>query len=147
MLKVSARLFPIGYIISVDAPNFDPHDFYIDGNWERIKGRVIVGVDEAQTEFNTTGKTGGAKTHTLTRAQMPSHTHIQNPHNHTINYIANQNSSGHPTVTHRGEAAMHHRGFIQNTTATNQNTGGGGAHNNLQPYQTAYVWKLISYSN
>lgn len=21
------------------------------------------------------------------------------------------------------------------------------AHNNLQPYQTAYIWKLISYSN
>jgi len=29
----------------------------------------------------------------------------------------------------------------QNATPTNQNTGGGGAHANLQPYLTVYVWK------
>lgn len=71
MLKVSSRLFPLGFIISVDAPNFDPHDFYVDGNWERIRGRVIVGVDGNQAEFNVTGKTGGAKTHTLTHNELP----------------------------------------------------------------------------
>jgi microcystin-dependent protein len=26
------------------------------------------------------------------------------------------------------------------TTAVNQNTGGGGAHNNLQPYVTVAMW-------
>ena len=75
MLKVSSRLFPIGYIISVDAPNFNPNDFYIGGNWERIKGRVIVGVDEGQSEFNVTGKTDGSKTHKLSFAEIPNHNH------------------------------------------------------------------------
>lgn len=50
-----------------------------------LKGRVAVGRDSAQTEFDTLGETGGAKTHTLTTAEMPSHTHIQDAHNHTQN--------------------------------------------------------------
>ena len=31
----------------------------------------------------------------------------------------------------------------QNTTATNQNAGGGAAHNNLQPYQVFYIWRRV----
>lgn len=30
---------------------------------------------------------------------------------------------------------------VQNTTATNHNTGGGNGHNNMQPYITCYMWK------
>lgn len=37
------------------------------------KGRVAVGRDAAQTEFDTLGETGGAKTHTHTSA---AHTHV-----------------------------------------------------------------------
>lgn len=138
MLKVSSRLFPIGYIIQVDAPNFNPNDFYIGGNWERIKGRVIVGVDEEQDEFNTTGKTGGSKTHTLSVNEMPSHNH-------------NHDSYIQPPTTYQGgyDKVMVY-GKPLGTPSVNWGTtftGGGQAHNNLPPYQTAYVWKLISYSN
>lgn len=44
-------------------------------NLPNLKGRTLVGVDAAQTEFDTRGETGGAKEHTLTSAQLPSHTH------------------------------------------------------------------------
>ena len=40
-----------------------------------LKGRVPVGLDSGQTEFDALGETGGAKTHTLTTAQTPSHSH------------------------------------------------------------------------
>lgn len=39
-------------------------------------GRVPVGVDTAQTEFNTVEKTGGEKTHTLATNEMPRHNHM-----------------------------------------------------------------------
>jgi microcystin-dependent protein len=118
-----------------------------------MKGRIPVGLDSAQTEFDALGETGGAKTHTLTTAEMPSHTHTQNAHNHGVsdpghnhsvpaNWGGAYNAVGvqlDPTTyaspyyynvtTSNGTGIS-----INNATATNQNTGGGGAHNNLQPY-------------
>ena len=43
-----------------------------------MKGRVPLGYDVSQTEFNALGKTGGAKTHTLTIPEMPAHRHTVN---------------------------------------------------------------------
>lgn len=52
-------------------------------NLPNLKGRVPVGRDAAQTEFDALGETGGASSHTLSSAEMPSHTHTQNAHTHT----------------------------------------------------------------
>lgn len=123
-----------------------------------IKGRVVVGFDSLQSEFNFLGETGGAKTHTLTIAEMPSHTHIQNAHNHTqdphthslsgtlvssfVGYGQNSPINGNATNPSSG-GVNSTTATNQATTATNQNTGGGGAHNNLQPYITLnYIIKL-----
>jgi microcystin-dependent protein len=59
-----------------------------------IKGKIPVGRDAAQTEFATLGQTGGEKTHILTTAEMPSHTHVQNAHTHV------QNSHNHTQDSH-----------------------------------------------
>src|SRR5690606_2005011 len=40
-----------------------------------LPGRTIVGVDPGDSDFNDRGKTFGAKTHTLTVSEMPSHSH------------------------------------------------------------------------
>lgn len=69
-------------------------------NLPNLKGRVSVGLDGAQTEFDALGETGGSKTHTLTAAEMPSHTHVQNAHNHTQNsHNHTQNAHSHGGIT------------------------------------------------
>lgn len=83
-------------------------------NLPNLKGRVPVGLDTSQTEFNTMGKTGGHKL-------MQAHTHAESVGNGTaggIALVAQANYTG-------GNFA------IGNTTAS---TGGGNAEN-LQPYQ------------
>lgn len=56
-----------------------------------LKGRVVVGIDAAQTEFDTLGETGGSKTiaaadlaaHTHT-VNDPQHSHVNAGHSHTV---------------------------------------------------------------
>jgi microcystin-dependent protein len=145
-----------------------------------MKGRVPVGYDSAQTEFDALGEAGGAKTHTLTAAEIPSvaaanHTHAAGTfaaadHGHgagsfnaaigatngnpnRIGYIAGT-VTGPGTATYSieagglltGTANFNHYTPIYGSSGgaapavtgtsgtTSANTGGGGAHNNLQPY-------------
>lgn len=85
-------------------------------NVPNIKGRIPVGLDSAQTEFDALGETGGAKTHTLTESEMPAHTH---------------DVSGGSTNASIGGFGNFAGG---SSGATSSSTGGGNAHNNLQPY-------------
>jgi microcystin-dependent protein len=107
-----------------------------------LRGRAIAGVDNMGgtdagrlSIANTLGTTTGAQTHTLSSAEMPSHTHTQNPHSHS-----ETNAVRYPwvTVANFGEGGGFNSQYNTSTstgssTATNQNTGGGGAHNNMQP--------------
>jgi microcystin-dependent protein len=83
-----------------------------------LQGRIPVGRDAAQTEFDVLGEAGGAKTHTLTTAEMPSHTHTQNSHNHTQDsHNHTQNSHNHTQNSHNHSQDAH----------THPNAGGGYA--------------------
>lgn len=72
-------------------------------NVPNLKGKVPVGIDSGQTEFDTRGETGGAKTHTLTSSQMPAHDHStgsfaisnEGTHTHGAGTYAVGNESGH----------------------------------------------------
>lgn len=140
----------------------------VDGthfNVPNLKGKVVVGVDAAQTEFDTLGETGGTKTHTLTSGEMPSHGHTQDSHGHgltttpDINHTHQQTLGGgglvnFATAAGTGIGAQSnnsitggdielHKHTVNGVTATNQNTGGGTAHNNLQPYMAVnYIIKI-----
>ena len=104
------------------------------GTWALVgSGRTLVGVDAAQTEFNTVRKTGGAKTHTLTIAEMPAH-------NHTFSAQQPYQRSNSITYSYAGDAQAR-AVFTDGSWNSINNTGGGGAHNNLQPYLTCYIWE------
>lgn len=95
-------------------------------------GRVPVGVNTSDSSFSTVEKTGGEKTHTLTVSEIPSHQHSSGHVN--VNYHGGGSDGWNPLMSN---GINNQTGFNTNTTST----GGGGAHNNLQPYITCYMWK------
>lgn len=124
-----------------------------------LRGRIPVGVDPGQAEFDTLGKTGGAKTVTLSTGQIPGHNHTQDSHGHGVTdpahrhgfdgdtgfrYVvttpagtdhANTAAGGTQTPISFGAMDTATTGVTVNgATATNQAAGGGGSHTNLQPY-------------
>jgi len=111
-------------------------------NLPDLRGRVAAGLDNmggtdaGRLDWaNAAGTTGGAQTHTLTISEMPSHTHVQDAHGHQFLGKFGGSTTISSTLSSPGSANVYglDNSYIGNTTATNQNTGGGGAHNNMQP--------------
>ena len=99
---------------------------YFGGTWAAFgEGQVIVGVDTSQAEFNAVEKTGGAKTHQLTKAEMPRH-------QHSFYYPSDE------AQFQKLLSSGTQQGAITNTTGA---AGDDVPHNNLQPYITCYMWK------
>lgn len=73
-------IYPIGSIyISTNAtnPGGGADAIFPNTTWVAFgQGKVLVGVDSTDTDFNTGGKEGGEKTHLLTETEMPNHRHI-----------------------------------------------------------------------
>lgn len=124
--------YPVGSIYETMDSSFDPNKKW-GGTWERIKGRVLIGVDENDSDFNIAEKTGGEKTHTLVVSELPQHTHV----NYAKRTNITINNSGNTHVTcHRSNSGA----IVGNNIGS---TGEGVAHNNLQPYITCFIWKRI----
>ena len=130
--------FPIGqpYVTQTDT---NPSTILGFGTWERVKGRVLVGLDENDTEFNTIGKTGGETEHVLTENELAGHEHLG------LHYSSNETPVSFKRQT--SDIVGYGLDFQSNATiytATNIRTnsaGGGEAHNNLQPYRVVgYMW-------
>ncbi len=100
-------------------------------NVPNLKGRIPVGLDATQTEFDTLGETGGAKTHTLTSTEMPSHTHTQNSHTHTQDaHNHSQNSHNHSQNSHNHGGSVGTGEFLYRdaTYSTGYNSWVGGVY-------------------
>jgi poly-gamma-glutamate capsule biosynthesis protein CapA/YwtB (metallophosphatase superfamily) len=121
-----SALYPVGSIyIAVVSTN--PATLLGFGTWSAFAtGKTLVGIDTGQTEFDTVEETGGAKTHTLTIDEMPSHTHQT--------WIAGGGSTAHDTAGYAYDANA--RPYVYTTPSGNDQP-----HNNLQPYITVYMWK------
>lgn len=117
--------YPIGTIYESTKP--DNPSTFMGGTWSRFgNGRVLVGVDETDPTFNVPLQIGGEKAHTLSIQEIPSHTHGFRGGGEN-NYVRVEPSSTY--------------GYSGNSDKTTTATGGGQAHNNLQPYVTVYRWQ------
>ena len=98
-------------------------------------GKVLVGLDSGDKDFDTVNETGGTKTpttgsHTLSTAVMPAHTHSTT--------VGSTGEVGGTTAASIGSGEP-------GAAFTSSSTGGGGGHthtgNAVQPYIVVYFWK------
>ena len=124
--ELKNALYPIGSIYTNATNATNPSSLIGFGTWVAFSnGKVIVGIDSGDVDFDTVGETGGAKTHTLTTLEIPSHSH---------NYTRKGPTTG-------GTLAGGDANSVGQFTDSTSLTGGGQAHNNLQPYIVVYMWK------
>ena len=136
--EIFKTVFPIGSTY-ITQTNTNPSTILGFGTWERVKGRVLVGLDEDDTNFNTIGKTGGETEHVLTENELAEHKHLG------LHYSSNETPVSFKRET--SDVIGYGLDFQSNATiytAINIRTnkaGGGEAHNNLQPYRVVgYMW-------
>lgn len=134
-------VYPVGSVY-ISTQNTSPATF-IGGTWTRINGRFLLGLGSntantttaygslsAGSINRTTAKEqGGEVTHTLAVSEMPAHAHRR-----YIQFGAGAGSYyGYPPGSNNAGSASYQGGV--------ENTGGGGAHNNMPPYFAVYMWE------
>lgn len=133
------NFYPIGSIYQSTAPT-NPTTF-MGGVWERFgNGKVLVGVDEVDGDFNSGSKTGGSK----------SHSHSDGSYEAAIGSVGgdiaslgfkhgNQNVTGKERPTYRVQG----KGINNNVTFNHFTdiVGRSGEASTLQPYITVYRWR------
>lgn len=125
------NFYPIGAIY--ESTSSDNPSTFMGGTWERFgNGKVLVGLSENESEFNAVNKSGGAKTHTLSVGELPSHSHGQ---------VVTANDGG---TALRRDYSSDGRGGIYAQGVNTESTGSNLPHNNLQPYVTVYRWRRIA---
>jgi len=153
--------FPVGSIY-LAVVSTDPATLLGYGTWSAIgAGRVLVGLDSGDADFDVVEETGGSKTvasagsnaaeaaHTHTFTQVPNHVHVERAQGGTTasttgTHLMTSTSTG-------GSLRSAGQSTLDPTGATNPaNTSAGSSHNHaftgtatsvVQPYFVCYMWK------
>lgn len=119
------------------------HSNYMGFTWERTAiGKVPVGIDSNDTDFNAIGKTGGSK-------YLQAHNHggytSQDPAYNTSQVYSAGGSTNFNALTWGGSLvgsdSQYRDKTIHRHTISTDGTGNSG---NLQPYEVFAIWKRIS---
>jgi len=117
-------IYPVGSLyFSASAVN--PEKLFSGTKWDQIKDRFLLA---SGTNYDL-GATGGEAEHTLTIAEMPSHSHIFGTKSASV-------ASG--TNYARLDST-----FTNPSSALVESAGGSLPHNNMPPYLAVNVWKRI----
>lgn len=145
--------YPVGSIY-ISVMNTNPSTFF-GGVWERFaNGRVLVGVDESQSEFKTVNKTGGNKNLQSHNHGFSANTNTAGGHNHGLTTSVWYNAEGtwddggiygqYKTTTHGQYRYTDFNGDHYHSLSGTTGSTGSGDSGNLQPYISVYIWKRIS---
>ena len=149
------KIYPVGSIY-MSVNNVSPQTF-LGGTWVAWgAGRVPVGVNSSDSDFNTVEKTGGEKAHKLSVQEMPSHYHserlsIQDQQDQEEQKSVPYWGTGYTGLELVGTEYTLDVKTINSSTAVGSlmegtymdtgSSGGDASHNNLQPYITCHMWK------
>lgn len=151
-------LYPVGEILITHRAG-NPNTWLGFGTWvAHGAGRALVGLDTADVTFDAIDKTAGSKTHTLTTAELPAHSHgvgtiaasanLGHTHDIQLDYgttdTATLFGSAPDIATNIGlstkttDTGGAHSHTMSGDTAP---AGSGTAHNNIQPSIVVAIWR------
>lgn len=116
-------VYPVGAVY-ISMNQTSPQTLF-GGTWTQIQGRFLIG---AGTVYPA-GSTGGEATHTLTKDEIPDHTH-------TFKYTGQSVTIGVNSISLREAASNQYNAY----SGGQSSNCGGGAHNNMPPYMAVYMW-------
>ena len=138
--------YPVGSIYMNATVATNPATLLGFGTWTAFgTGRVPIGIDTGDADFDTLGETGGTKD-----SIVPSHTHLavtsstDSGHTHTVPDVATGTAGSSVTIgqgraietktTNTGTANI-----VSSTTITSAGVSATGK--NVQPYIVVHMWK------
>lgn len=158
---------PVGHI-RMETENINPATYLGFGTWVLWgAGKVPVGVNTSDSDFNSVEKTGGSKNHTHTNPSTGSYSGTTGSHTLTINEIPSHTHKmkvrpasspgdyyGDPSMTNAKAGNITNGGDTTSTGGGKGHThsipshthtvGNTGSSSNVQPYITCYMWKRVS---
>ena len=141
-------VYPVGSIF-ISTSSTDPATSLGFGSWSRFgEGKMLVSQSSSDSDFDTAEETGGAKTHTLSEANLAAHTHLTMSTANGFGTNLENNTTGTGTTNSRG--GLGNNDYIMQSVSTDANagktssTGSGTAVNHMNPYIVTYMWKRTS---
>lgn len=132
------KIYPIGSIY-ISTQNISPETI-LGGTWETFgQGRTLIGVDTNDSDFNMSLKEGGEKTHVLTLPETPVHSHNLLSSDGVAQTCRDLNTTS--TVS---RVIYSTSTGVDSSIGRMSSVGGNGAHNNLPPYITVYMFRRLA---
>ena len=127
------QIYPVGSVYINASNSANPSTYLGVGTWTRIgAGKVMVGQDPSDADFNQTSDEGGNKTATLNIANLAQHTHTVDPDNTSLSLSVTQSDAG--THGHRYTAPGSTSVDAGADASDNTNNSTGGQNTNADTY-------------
>jgi len=145
---ILSSVYPVGSIF-ISTSSTSPATSLGFGSWSRFgEGRMLVSQNSSDSDFDTAEETGGAKTHTLSEANLAAHTHLTMNTGNGFGTNLENNTTGTGTTNSRG--GLGNNDYIMQSVSSAANagktssTGSGTAVTHMNPYIVTYMWKRTS---